>query len=72
MMQACSRALDEYRRMGASSLTQSRYLWHSRADMTSVLIKPRERLHWSLDRAFADADLVMAAVLAGPTSKVAA
>lgn len=67
-----SRALDEYRRMGASSLTQSRYLWHSRADMTSVLIKPRERLHWSLDRAFADADLVMAAVLAGPTSKVAA
>lgn len=67
-----ARAVGEYREMGASGLTQSRYLWHSRTDMTSVLIKPRERLHWSLDRAFADADLVMAAVLAGPKAKAAA
>lgn len=60
-----ARAYAEYRLEGASGLTQSRYLWHSRNDMVSVLIKPRERLHWTLDRAFADADLVAAAVLAG-------
>lgn len=50
---------------GASALTQSRYLWHSRELMVSVLIKPRERMHWTLDRAFADADLVTAAGMAG-------
>lgn len=62
------RAYAAYRHQGASGLTQSRYLWHSREDMASVLIKPLERLHWTLDRAFADADLISAAVLAGATT----
>lgn len=65
-------ALDAYRAEGASSFTQSRYLWHSRQAMATVLIKPLERLHWTLDRAFADADLVTAAVLAGVSSREAA
>ena len=56
-----SMALSEFTLQGASALTQSRYLWHSRELMASVLIKPRERMHWTLDRAFADADLVTAA-----------
>tara|TARA_R110002020_G_scaffold79658_2_gene199422 strand:- start:61 stop:1215 length:1155 start_codon:yes stop_codon:yes gene_type:complete len=58
-------AMQAYLADGASSLSQSRYLWHSRAHMASVLIKPRERMHWTLDRAFADADLVIAAAMAG-------
>lgn len=37
-------ALSDYARRGASSITQSRYLWHSRGSMASVLIKPHERL----------------------------
>lgn len=57
-------ALHAFTLQGASALTQSRYLWHSREMMTSVLIKPRERMHWTLDRAFADADLVTAAAMA--------
>lgn len=57
-------ALQAFTVQGASALTQSRYLWHSRELMASVLIKPRERMHWTLDRAIADADLVTAAAMA--------
>jgi hypothetical protein len=66
------RALEAYRAQGASTVTQSRYIWHSRHEMTTVLIKPVQRLHWTLDRAFADADLVLAAILAGAASREAA
>lgn len=65
-------ATDAYARQGASALTQSRYLWHSPEAMTSVLIKPRQRLHWTLERAFADADLVTAAAMSGMNGKAAA
>lgn len=58
-------ATEAYARQGASTLTQSRYLWHSRQAMASVLLKPRERMHWTLERAFADADLITAAAMAG-------
>lgn len=58
-------ATEAYAKQGASTLTQSRYLWHSRKMMASVLLKPRERMHWTLDRAFADADLVTAAAMSG-------
>lgn len=58
-------AVREYRRHGASSMSHSRYLWHSRASMRTVLVKPRDKLHWSMDRAFADADLVLAAIMSG-------
>ncbi|NTF34130.1 HsdM family class I SAM-dependent methyltransferase [Rhizobium skierniewicense] len=58
-------AVREYRRQGASSMSHSRYLWHSRRLMQTVLIKPRDKLHWSMDRAFADADLVLAAIMSG-------
>ncbi|HKT86017.1 MAG TPA: DNA methyltransferase [Novosphingobium sp.] len=64
-------AAEAYAKQGASTLTQSRYLWHSRQMMASVLLKPRERMHWTLDRAFADADLVTAAAMAGYNSKEA-
>lgn len=57
-------ALHDFVQQGASALTQSRYLWYSRELMASVLIKPRDRLHWTLDRAFADADIVTAAAMA--------
>jgi len=57
---------------GASALSQSRYLWHSRIRMASVLIKPPERMHWTLDRAFSDADLVTAAAMAGYSSQESA
>jgi|GEM_PF-2217306 len=56
-------AAEAYAKQGASTLTQSRYLWHSRQMMATVLLKPRERMHWTLDRAFADADLVTAAAM---------
>lgn len=69
---AVSEALEAYKAQGASSFTQSRYLWHSRRAMATVLIKPRERLHWTLDRAFSDADLITAAVLGGVSSREAA
>ena len=69
LVQAAAQA---YSAQGASALTQSRYLWHSRALMASVLLKPRERMHWTLDRAFADADLVTAAAMAGHSSQDAA
>ena len=65
------RAYADYALEGASSLTQSRYLWHSPQEMVSVLIKPRERLHWTLERAFSDADLIAAAVMAGARIGVA-
>ncbi|MBP2296891.1 HsdM family class I SAM-dependent methyltransferase [Azospirillum rugosum] len=64
-------AAEAYATQGASTLTQSRYLWHSRQMMASVLLKPRERMHWTLDRAFADADLVTAAAMSGYNSKEA-
>jgi hypothetical protein len=64
-------AAEAYAKQGASTLTQSRYLWHSRQMMASVLLKPRERMHWTLDRAFADADLVTAAAMRGYNSKEA-
>jgi hypothetical protein len=64
-------ATEAYAKQGASTLTQSRYLWHSREMMASVLLKPRERMHWTLDRAFADADLVTAAAMSGYNSKEA-
>lgn len=63
-------ALRAFTLQGASALTQSRYLWHSRELMASVLIKPRERMHWTLDRAFADADLVTAAGMASYSDDV--
>jgi hypothetical protein len=61
-------ATEAYAKQGASTLTQSRYLWHSRQMMASVLLKPRERMHWTLDRAFADADLITAAAMSGYNS----
>jgi hypothetical protein len=64
-------ATEAYAKQGASTLTQSRYLWHSREMMASVLLKPRERMHWTLDRAFADADIVTAAAMSGYNSKEA-
>ena len=64
-------AAEAYAEQGASTLTQSRYLWHSRQMMASVLLKPRGRMHWTLDRAFADADLVTAAAMSGYSSKEA-
>ncbi len=66
--QFIDKAISNYQHQGASGMTQSRYLWHSRDDMTTVLIKPKERLHWTLDRAFSDADLVMAAAMSGIVS----
>lgn len=60
---AVERALREYQAEGASSLSQTRYLWHSRDDMQTVLLKPAERLHWTRDRAFGDADLITAAMM---------
>jgi len=62
-------AAEAYAKQGASTLTQSRYLWHSRQMMASVLLKPRERMHWTLDRAFADADLITAAAMSGYNSE---
>jgi hypothetical protein len=70
--QLVSAATQAYASQGASAVTQCRYLWHSRALMASVLLKPRERMHWTLDRAFADADLVTAAAMAGYSSEDAA
>lgn len=64
-------AAEAYATQGASTLTQSRYLWHSRPMMASVLLKPRERMHWTLDRAFGDADLITAAAMSGYKSKEA-
>ncbi|MER8885346.1 N-6 DNA methylase [Mesorhizobium sp. M0816] len=64
-------AAEAYSNQGASTLTQSRYLWHSRQMMASVLLKPRERMHWTLDQAFFDADLVTAAAMSGYNSKEA-
>lgn len=46
------------------------YLWYSRELMASVLIKPRDRLHWTLDRAFSDADVITAAAMASSQSAV--
>lgn len=66
------KAISSYEKQGASGLTQSRYLWHSREGMTTILIKPKERLHWTLDRAFSDADLVVAAAMSGMASIEAA
>ncbi|WP_105405172.1 class I SAM-dependent DNA methyltransferase [Neorhizobium sp. T7_12] len=65
------RALSSYTDDSASAVTQSRFLWQSREAMASVLIKPRERMHWTLERAFADADLITAAAMAGYDSKEA-
>ena len=62
-------AAEAYGEQGASTLTQSRYLWHSREMMASVLLKPSARMHWTLDRAFADADLVAAAAMSRYNSK---
>jgi len=67
--QLAQAAAEAYAMQGASTLTQSRYLWHSRQMMASVLLKPRERMHWTLDRAFADADLVTAAAMSGYSNK---
>jgi hypothetical protein len=69
--QLAQAAVKAYTQQGASTLTQSRYLWHSRQMMASVLLKPRERMHWTLDRAFADADLITAAAMSGYKSKEA-
>jgi hypothetical protein len=66
--QLAQAATDAYAKQGASTLTQSRYLWHSRQMMASVLLKPRARMHWTLERAFADADLITAAAMAGYNS----
>ncbi|QKX00486.1 MULTISPECIES: hypothetical protein [unclassified Agrobacterium] len=65
------RALNTYTNDSASAVTQSRFLWQSREAMASVLVKPRERMHWTLERAFADADLITAAAMAGYDSKEA-
>ena len=70
--QLAAQAARLYRDKGASSVAQSRYLWHSRASMASVLLKPREWMHWTLDRAFADADLITAAAMAGYSTQDAA
>jgi hypothetical protein len=70
--QAVDQALAAFQRHGASGLSQARYLWHSRLAMQTVLIKPRERLHWTRDRAFADADLITAAIMLGFDSREAA
>ncbi|WP_282096052.1 HsdM family class I SAM-dependent methyltransferase [Epibacterium ulvae] len=67
-----SKAISTYERQGASGITQSRYLWHSREGMTTVLIKPKEHLHWTLERAFSDADLIVAAAMSGIESIEAA
>ena len=63
-------AFHDFVQEGASALTQSRYLWYSRELMASVLIKPRDRLHWTLDRAFADADIVTAAAMTSSLNAV--
>ena len=65
-------AIAAYERQGASGMTQSRYLWHSREGMTTILIKPQERMHWTLERAFSDADLILAAAMSGLNSAEAA
>jgi len=65
-------ATRDYAKQGASGMTQSRYMWHSRKAMTTILIKPKERLHWTFDRAFSDSDLVVAAAMSGFTSTEAA
>ena len=70
-VQLAQAAAEAYAKQGASTLTQSRYLWHSRQMMASVLLKPRERMHWTLDRAFADADLVTAAAMSSYDSREA-
>ena len=62
-LEAVKKALAEYHAEGASALVQTRYLWHSREEMQTVLIKPVERLHWTRDRAYADADLIAAAIM---------
>lgn len=64
------KAMKDFARQGASALTQSRYLWYSRELMASVLIKPDDRLHWTLDRAFADADVITAAAMASSRSAI--
>lgn len=71
-LQTVDQAIAAFRRQGASGLSQSRYLWHSRTAMQTVLIKPLERLHWTRDRAFADADLITAAIMLGFDSREAA
>jgi hypothetical protein len=63
-------ALRDFVKSGASAFTQSRYLWYSRDLMASVLIKPRDRLHWTLDRAFSDADVITAAAMASSQNAV--
>lgn len=69
---AVAKALEEYNAEGASGLAQTRYLWHSREDMQTVLIKPVERLHWTRDRAFSDADLIAAAIMSRFSGRAAA
>jgi hypothetical protein len=69
---AVEKALAEYKAEGASGLAQTRYLWHSRGDMQTVLIKPIERLHWTRDRAYADADLITAAIMSRFAGRAAA
>lgn len=66
-----NKAIETYNRNSASAMTQSRFLWQSREEMASVLVKPDERMHWTLERAFADADLITAAAMAGFDSKEA-
>ncbi|QWW72338.1 class I SAM-dependent DNA methyltransferase [Rhizobium sp. WYJ-E13] len=66
-----NKAIETYNRNSASAMTQSRFLWQSREEMASVLVKPGERMHWTLERAFADADLITAAAMAGFDSKEA-
>ncbi|MBI1207485.1 MAG: N-6 DNA methylase [Azospirillum sp.] len=63
--QALERAWQHYQRHTGSGVGQSRYLWHSQQRMESVLIKPLARMHWTQERAFADADAVLAAVMSG-------
>ena len=40
--------------------------------MQTVLLKPAERLHWTRDRAFGDADLMTAAIMSRFSGRVAA
>lgn len=65
-------AVREYRSQGGGGITQCRYLWHSTERMVSVLIKPIERLQWTHERAFADADLITARIMAGANPSVSA
>lgn len=65
---AADEAIKSFKEVGGSALTHSRFLCHSREHMDTVLIKPNQYFHWTLDRAYTDADAVVSEILSAASA----